>query len=563
MCSSSTTTTGTSSFPFHRITVTPSLLLLRRRNLPILRPKNPNKLLRLSASITDSHLHLSWSSPPPPTDDDFKGWDFLESSPQNNKKGLPKIVISGIGICVVALLTAIAYFSLSRKGFKFRFRIPSSIETTVTDKTETNVFDEDTAAVSEAALDGISDTTGLILPEEPTEKPECVKVSVEVDSNQLEALSVLKKLKILEDDVKADELCTRRDYARWLVRLNSLLERNQKHRIVPSISLSGSVIAAFDDLGVEDPDFESIQALAEAGIIPSRLSGTNSCPGNSDGGFCFYPDRFISRQDLINWKAQLEYGFLPGISEQMSRTKVDYMDVKEISSDASPELFNDMLAGDKSIIRKVFGQSRRFQPNKPLTKAQAAVALTSGRMSEAVYSEILRLEVEMSLRQAAMKEIWNEFLERGDIKRFWDEKMNEERIRGFEVEKLYIANLHELEEEKIVQVKTYEECLKEQAAMNCQRQLLLRLKEEVDEMSESLASERSVYLAERCNLQELLSELQLEQERMLDTKSILEAEIEALRILSSLLSAQVVQDFFALSIYPKHAHYKKVLAPSD
>jgi hypothetical protein len=38
--------------------------------------------------------------------------------------------------------------------------------------------------------------------------------------------------------------------------------RNQKHRIVPSISLSGSVIAAFDDLGVEDPDFESIQGKA-------------------------------------------------------------------------------------------------------------------------------------------------------------------------------------------------------------------------------------------------------------------------------------------------------------
>lgn len=32
------------------------------------------------------------------------------------------------------------------------------------------------------------------------------------------------------------------------------------------------------------------------------------------------------------------------------------MDMKEISSNASPELFFDMLAGDKSIIRKVFGR---------------------------------------------------------------------------------------------------------------------------------------------------------------------------------------------------------------
>ena len=152
-------------------------------------------------------------------------------------------------------------------------------------------------------------------------------------------------------------------------------------------------------------------------------------------------------------------------------------------------------------------------------------------MSEAVHNEILRLETEKSLRQAAMKEIRNEFLERGNIKKFWDEKMNVEKIRGFEVERLYIAALHDLEEEKIVQVKTYEDYVKEKAAMDCQRQLLHHLKEEVDEMSERLASERSVYVAEQCNLQELLGKLQLKQEEMLDTKSILEAEIEALRIL--------------------------------
>jgi hypothetical protein len=143
-------------------------------------------------------------------------------------------------------------------------------------------------------------------------------------------------------------------------------------------------------------------------------------------------------------------------------------------------------------------------------------------MSDIVYNEILRLEAEKLLREASMEEIRNEFLEREDIKRFWNEKMNEEKNRGFEVEKLYIAILNDLEEEKIVQVKTYEEYWKEKAAMDCQRQLLLRLKEKVDGVSERLASERSVYVAEQCNLQEFLSELQLKQGRMLDTKSILE-----------------------------------------
>ena len=40
---------------------------------------------------------------------------------------------------------------------------------------------------------------------------------------------------------------------------------------------------------------------------------------------------------------------------QISSAKVDFMDLKEISSEASPQLFMDILAGERSILRKVFG----------------------------------------------------------------------------------------------------------------------------------------------------------------------------------------------------------------
>ena len=40
---------------------------------------------------------------------------------------------------------------------------------------------------------------------------------------------------------------------------------------------------------------------------------------------------------------------------QISSTKVGFMDLKEISSEASPQLFMDILAGERSIHRKVFG----------------------------------------------------------------------------------------------------------------------------------------------------------------------------------------------------------------
>ncbi|CAL1408318.1 unnamed protein product [Linum trigynum] len=216
---------------------------------------------------------------------------------------------------------------------------------------------------------------------------------------------------------------------------------------------------------------------------------------------------------------------------QMSRIRADYMDVKDITSDTSPEFFADMLAGEKSIIRKVFGQSRRFQPNKPSTKAQAAVTLTSGRMSEAVHHELLRLKAESSSRQAAAEEIKSELLERGDIKNFWNEKLLFERNHGVEVQKLYIATLQDLDKEKDLQVKTLTENMKEKAAMDCQRHLILTLKEEIEDMAERLASERTSYVAEQCNIQELRKAVLMDQEGVLDSKSILEAEIEALRVL--------------------------------
>lgn len=209
------------------------------------------------------------------------------------------------------------------------------------------------------------------------------------------------------------------------------------------------------------------------------------------------------------------------------------MDLKEISSEASPQLFMDILAGESSIHRKVFGQIKRFQPNKPSTKAQVAVALVSGRMAEAISFELSRLESERSARKAEIEDIKLELLERGDIQRYWDKKLTEEKERLIKVEELYLTAISDLGEQKMVQEKFFSEYLKEKASINCQRQLLLSLKEEVDGMTEKLLSERSVCEAEKSELHDMHARLQSQLEVMLDTKSVLEAEKEALRILRS------------------------------
>lgn len=306
----------------------PHPILITRRSI------NPRSCL--SAPIASSSLQLSWFAPDLSSTDEYGGWAIVESPIQSKNKGLPTFLLVGIGTSITALLAAIAYFSLFRRGLVIKFSSPlhalhGILWPSESDKAiESKTIDYDSRSsdtvVPEASLESEFDA----IVEEVALETNHLKgqerklgrmiIPAPVDSTQQEALLVLKKLKIIEDDVKADELCTRREYARWLVRANSLLERNPKHRIVPSVALSGSIFAAFDDVNIEEPDFGSIQSLAEAGIILSKLSGKNTSLDQDDSkgleGVNFYPESFISRQDLIDWKAQLEYEAMPGINEK-------------------------------------------------------------------------------------------------------------------------------------------------------------------------------------------------------------------------------------------------------
>lgn len=66
--------------------------------------------------------------------------------------------------------------------------------------------------------------------------------------------------------------------------------RNPKYKIITTAALSGSVISAYDDVKIGDPpEFDSIQALAEAGVMPSKLT----LKQESDGELNFSPERYL------------------------------------------------------------------------------------------------------------------------------------------------------------------------------------------------------------------------------------------------------------------------------
>ena len=77
------------------------------------------------------------------------------------------------------------------------------------------------------------------------------------------------------------------------------------------------------------------------------------------------------------------------------------------------------------------------------------------------------------------------------------------------------------------------EYMKEKTALDYRLQLLCSLRKEVDEMYDRLATERANIFVEQQSLDKLLADLRNQQDAVVEAKSILEAEKEALRILRS------------------------------
>ncbi|CAH9077001.1 unnamed protein product [Cuscuta europaea] len=149
--------------------------------------------------------------------------------------------------------------------------------------------------------------------------PGKVLVPAVIDQIHGQALAALQDLKVIEDDVRPGDLCTRREYARWLVASSCALSRSTVSKIYPAMYIENVTELAFDDVTIEDPDFPCIQGLAEAGLISSKLSrrDTQSSADGDQSPLFFSPDSPLSRQDLLSWKMALEKRLLPLVDQRL------------------------------------------------------------------------------------------------------------------------------------------------------------------------------------------------------------------------------------------------------
>jgi hypothetical protein len=160
---------------------------------------------------------------------------------------------------------------------------------------------------------------------------------------------------------------TRREYVRWLV-----AAYNRIHSTKPTQQLklaTADTKPTFQDVPATHPDFPSIQGLAEAGLIPSPLSGDAT-------EVLFRPETPLSREQLILWKVPLDTRQpLPTASLDAIKQTWGFQDAGKVEPKALRAILADFQNGDRSNIRRVFGYTTLFQPKKTVNLSEVAATI--------------------------------------------------------------------------------------------------------------------------------------------------------------------------------------------
>ncbi len=147
---------------------------------------------------------------------------------------------------------------------------------------------------------------------------------------------------------------------------NRFYQSNPNRRIRAGVTSSQPV---FQDVPISDPDFAAIQGLAEAGIIPSPLTGSSTT-------LTFRPDAPLTRKDLLLWKVPLDTREpLPSATTEAIKQAWGFQDAEKIEPRVAQALLADHQLGDFANIRRTYGYTTLFQPDKAATRAETAAVL--------------------------------------------------------------------------------------------------------------------------------------------------------------------------------------------
>ncbi len=171
----------------------------------------------------------------------------------------------------------------------------------------------------------------------------------------------------LTQTFQPNAVTTRREFIRWLVTAQNKVYANR-----PALQIrltTTSTTPVFKDLPQRDPDFGAIQGAAETGLIPSPLSGNATTT-------MFNPNAPLTRETLLLWKVPLDMRrSLPTASVDSVKEVWGFQDAARINPMALKAVLADHQNGELSNISRAFGYTTLFQPQRSVTRAEAAASL--------------------------------------------------------------------------------------------------------------------------------------------------------------------------------------------
>ncbi|XP_062213876.1 uncharacterized protein LOC133914935 [Phragmites australis] len=357
-----------------------------------------------------------------------------------------------------------------------------------------------------------------------------IVIPATVDPTQENAVAALQTLKVIEPSARAGDLCTRREYARWLVVASNCLARNIFSKVYPAMYIDNVTELAFDDVTPEDPDFPFIQGLAEAGLISSKLSRSDmNIPEDVQNNHnLFSPESALSRQDLVSWKMALDKRQLPEVDRNSLCKASGYIDIDKINAAAWPALAADLAAGDQSITALAFGFTRLFQPDKPVTKGQAALAISTGDSAEVVLEELARIEAEKMAEAAVNAHGALVAQVEKDFNASFERELTKEREKVETLEKLAEEARMELDRLRAEREEEKSTLLRARAAVESEMEVLSKLRSEVEEQLQSVLSKKVEISFEKSRIEKLQKEIENENSAVVQLQYELEVERKAL-----------------------------------
>ncbi|KAJ1292580.1 hypothetical protein BS78_01G000700 [Paspalum vaginatum] len=349
-----------------------------------------------------------------------------------------------------------------------------------------------------------------------------IVIPASVDPTQENAVAALQTLKVIEPSARAGDLCTRREYARWLVVASNCLSRNTFSKVYPAMYIDNVTELAFDDVTPEDPDFPFIQGLAEAGLISSKLTRAdmNTPEDVQDIHNLFSPESPLSRQDLISWKMALDKRKLPEVDRNSLLKASGYIDIDKINTAAWPALVADLGAGDQSITALAFG--------KPVTKGQAALAISTGDSAEMVLEELARIEAEKIAEAAVNAHGALVAQVEKDLNANFEKELKMEREKVETLEKLAEEARMELDRLRAEREEEKNILFRGRAAVESEMEVLSKLRSEVEEQLQSVLSKKVEISFEKSRIEKLQKEIEHENSAVVQLQYELEVERKAL-----------------------------------